>query len=66
MSTQEHFRQFADECLEWAQRARSERERKQFLEMAKVWMTAAQQLDDGTTRTNAPPLAPSRAQRDGH
>jgi hypothetical protein len=58
MSTQEHFRQFADECLAWAQRARSERERQQFLDMAKLWMTAAQQLDDATPRTDAPPLAP--------
>lgn len=62
MSTQDQFREFADECMAWARRAKSERERQQLLDMAKLWMTAAQQLDDGTPETAAPPLAPQRAQ----
>jgi hypothetical protein len=60
MSTPEQFREFADECMAWARRAKSERERKQFLDMARVWMTAAQQLDDSATRADAPPIAPQR------
>ena len=60
MSAQEQFREFAEECMAWARRAKSERERKQFLDMAKVWTTAAQQLDDNATRTDAPSIAPPR------
>ena len=48
--------------MAWARRAKSERERKQYLDMAKLWMTAAQQLDDGMAV--APPLAPRPVQRE--
>ena len=41
------YRQYAAECLESARTATSEDVRKHFLELAKMWMTAAQQLDDG-------------------
>lgn len=41
------YRQYAAECLESARTATTEDIRKHFLELAKMWMTAAQQLDDG-------------------
>jgi hypothetical protein len=47
MSKQDEYRQFANEAIESARTATSEDVRKQFLEMARIWTTAAQQLDDG-------------------
>ncbi len=35
------FRENADECLGWAKTARSDRERRIFLEMAEAWLEAA-------------------------
>ena len=41
------YRQYAAECLESARTAIDEEVRKHFLELARMWMIAAQQLDDG-------------------
>jgi hypothetical protein len=41
------YRQYAAECLESARTAMTEEVRKHFLDLAKMWMTAAQQLEDG-------------------
>jgi hypothetical protein len=54
MSTSDDFRRYAGECLESAKHAPDEIARKRFLELAKLWMTAASQLDDGMSV----PLAP--------
>jgi hypothetical protein len=62
MSTPDDFRRYAGECLESAKRAGSDIERKRFLELAKLWMTAASQLDDGMSV----PLAPKDAHNDNH
>jgi hypothetical protein len=35
------FRAFADECMEWAKTAKSDREREIFLQMAQTWLQAA-------------------------
>jgi hypothetical protein len=40
MSTNE-FRDNAEECTDWANTARSDRERKIFLQMAEAWHAAA-------------------------
>jgi hypothetical protein len=40
MSSNE-FRENAEECTDWARTARSDRERKIFLQMAEAWHTAA-------------------------
>ena len=40
MSAKE-FREYADECREWAKTARTDEERDVFLQMAKAWMDAA-------------------------
>jgi hypothetical protein len=63
MFNQVQFRQFADECIAWARSARSDCERQQFLDMAKLWMTAARQLDDGMG-TRLPPPAKARGKRE--
>jgi hypothetical protein len=54
MSKSSEYRQYAEECLESARTATSEDERKQFLDLAKMWMTAAQQMDDGMSVPPAP------------
>jgi hypothetical protein len=40
MSSKE-YREFADECLYWAKAARSDREKRVFLQMAETWLKAA-------------------------
>jgi hypothetical protein len=60
MATQDDFLLYASECLESAMSATDNIARKRFLELAKLWITAAQQLDDGMSV----PLAPKdRARR---
>ena len=49
MTTSQEFRQYADECLRWAQETTNEEQRQQFLEMASAWMQAAS-LQDGKLR----------------
>jgi hypothetical protein len=39
------FRDFAQECLRWADETKSERHRQVLLDMAKTWMQAALQLE---------------------
>ena len=43
----EDYQHFADECLRWARDAKTEAERKTFLDMAKVWTKAAAKLANG-------------------
>ena len=45
MTTAKHYRQYAQECIESAREATSEPIRKQFLDLAKLWMTAADRMD---------------------
>jgi hypothetical protein len=35
------YREFADECMRWAKTARSDREKRVFLQMAETWLKAA-------------------------
>ncbi|MBX9772919.1 MAG: hypothetical protein K2Y71_00795 [Xanthobacteraceae bacterium] len=55
MSTPDEFRRYAAECIESAKHARDDIARQRFLDLAKMWMTAARQLDDGM----AVPLVPA-------
>jgi hypothetical protein len=50
MSRSDEYRQIADECIEGARTSRSAEQRKQLFELAKMWMTAASMLDDGSER----------------
>lgn len=40
MTTTKEYRSYADECLGWAGTAKSERERRIFLQMAEAWIEA--------------------------
>jgi hypothetical protein len=45
MSSAKEFREYADECMDWARTARSEKERAIFIEMAQTWLAAAARLE---------------------
>jgi hypothetical protein len=45
MTTATEYRQYAQECMVSAREATSDPVRKQFLDLAKLWMTAAERLD---------------------
>jgi hypothetical protein len=48
LSRSDEYRQFALECIEGARTSRSAEQRKQLLELAKAWMTAASLLHYGS------------------
>ena len=50
MSSAEEYREFAEECLGWARTARSDRERRIFLQMAEVWLEAAARSEKNVRR----------------
>ncbi len=35
------YREFADECMHWAKTARSDKEKRIFLQMVETWLNAA-------------------------
>jgi hypothetical protein len=41
VSSAKEFREYADECLGWAKAAKSDKERRTFLQMAQAWLEAA-------------------------
>jgi hypothetical protein len=45
MASAAEYRQYARECLEWADKAENEAERKHFLSMARAWTQAALRLE---------------------
>jgi hypothetical protein len=62
-SSPKESREFAQECLRWADETKSERHRQVLLDMAKTWMQAALQLerslaliDDDLRRPRVPRL----------
>jgi hypothetical protein len=40
------YREFARECLRWAEESASEEDRRHFIDMAKAWVQAAAELRD--------------------
>ena len=52
MSSAEEFREYAEECKDWARTARSEQERKIFLEMAQTWLVAAMRQEAGSPNSS--------------
>jgi len=52
MTTHDEYRQYAKECLRWAAAAKTEDQRKAFLEMARAWTLAATQLPASRRMTN--------------
>ena len=47
MSRSDEYREIANECIASARMSRSKQQRKQLLELANTWMTAASLLDQG-------------------
>ena len=47
MSKNAEYRQLADGCIAWARLAISDDQREQFLELAKMWMSDAESIDQG-------------------
>jgi len=45
MSRSDEYREIAKECIASARMSRSKQQRKQLLELAKTWMTAASLLE---------------------
>jgi hypothetical protein len=45
MSKAAEYRQLADDCIAWARRATSDDQRKQFLELAKKWLSDAESIE---------------------
>ena len=45
MTTAQDYRQFADECLRWADEAETEEFKDAFIQMARDWTLAALRLD---------------------
>jgi hypothetical protein len=41
MSSAQEYRQFAEECVDWAKKAATDAERETFLKMAEDWLRAA-------------------------
>jgi hypothetical protein len=46
VSAAEQYREFAQECMDWAKTAKTDRERDIFLQMAKTWFAAAIRAGD--------------------
>jgi hypothetical protein len=49
------YREFARECLRWAEESASEDDRRHFIDMAKAWMHAAAELRMARDDIAAPP-----------
>jgi hypothetical protein len=45
MTTADEFREFARECLQWADEAETDDQRQSFLDMARDWTLAAFRLE---------------------
>jgi hypothetical protein len=58
MQTSAECHQYARECIRWAARAKTEEQRKGFLEIALAWREAALLIE---TPPRAPPLSASPA-----
>ena len=58
MPTAEECRQYAQECLRWADDARTNKKRDACLEGARSWTQAAARLSGEVNATKLPPSAP--------
>jgi hypothetical protein len=53
------FREFARECMRWADESASEEDRHHFVDMAKAWVQAAAEHRELSQYPEPPPLKPS-------
>ena len=54
METAAECHQYAEECVRWAARAKTEEQRKGFLEIARAWKEAALLLESNDFARNVP------------
>ena len=59
-TTPNEYRRYAKECMDSAREAPSEPVRKQFLDLAKLWMTAAEHSDAPSAPQSAPTMPISK------
>jgi hypothetical protein len=62
MSSASEYRQYAQECMDSARIATSDAARMQFLELAKLWLGAATQMDSRTNGKTIWPITTHPAQ----
>jgi hypothetical protein len=55
MTTVAEYRKFAEECLRWADQAKTAEEKKAFLDMAQTWIKAAAKVTNGAATEIKPP-----------
>ncbi len=63
MTSAKEFREYADECIEWAKTVTSDRERAIFRDMARNWLEAARKVEGSKTthKLRANPLEQTSA-----
>ncbi len=54
MLSAKEYRELADECLGWARTAKSDKERRIFLQMAEAWVEAAWRAAQNYSHKNEP------------
>jgi hypothetical protein len=59
MPTGNEYREYANECIEWAKTAKSLTERNTFLDMAEAWLRAAT-VAEMPTRVESKPINADR------
>jgi hypothetical protein len=59
MSTPADCRAFAKECFEWADQAKTDDQRRAFLDMARAWTAAALRMEGVLIPDNSGPPSPN-------
>jgi hypothetical protein len=59
------YREFARECMQWAEEAANEADRQHFLEMARAWINAASHDGDPSPAPAANSKRPRRKKTNG-
>ena len=65
MTTTTEYRAMAEECFQWAREATTHNTRSAYLEIAKIWLTAADGRQD-RPHARQPPSEADRARPGGH
>jgi hypothetical protein len=55
MSKADQFRQYAEEAMSWARRAKTEKEKQAYIDLASTWTQAAVQSDHIFGVADCPP-----------
>jgi hypothetical protein len=54
MSEADQFRQYAQEAMRWARQAKTEKEKRALLELARTWLQAALESDSTVVNVSPP------------